>query len=204
MLRDVEDLSPIVSLTQAVDRPPSPSYNDALDDVFGASDGDGNGNSELTENARLRSTHVTNGYRDGIAESKSLHVQAGFDEGYPLGAVLGYRTAWLLNVLDIMVSLIDQNRRTETAERIERVERLAADARLDLTMERLFSSDYFDGDGVWTYDVDGESAATCDFGRVGDCHPLIVKWKVAVEGLALPLGLRLDDIQRPSNQVPGG
>jgi hypothetical protein len=47
--------------------------------------------------------HATNGYRDGIAHAKALHVQEGFDEGFVLGAEVGLRVGWILGCLEGVV-----------------------------------------------------------------------------------------------------
>ncbi|KAL8985824.1 MAG: hypothetical protein Q9177_004326 [Variospora cf. flavescens] len=56
--------------------------------------------SEPSDIPRLRSTHATNGYRDGISASKDQALQPGFDEAYPLGAILGLRVGYVLGVLE--------------------------------------------------------------------------------------------------------
>ncbi|GAM90386.1 hypothetical protein ANO11243_084290 [Dothideomycetidae sp. 11243] len=149
------------------DRPESPEYRDtAFADVFGDSDGR-EVNGELSENLRLRSVHVTNGYRDGIAESKSSHVQDGFDEGYPLGAVLGYKAAWLLKVLDtICTALEHDHNRSDSAQHTG--EWTFSDAQRELSMDNILSAQYFDQDG--------------DLDRIGKSHPLIAKWTLLAEG----------------------
>lgn len=82
--------------------PRQPSFN-SLDDIFGDESPDPpladpsashtlhrpQGPTDPSDIPRLRSIHVTAGYRDGIASSKAAYVQEGFDEGFSLGAVLG-------------------------------------------------------------------------------------------------------------------
>ncbi|RAL12198.1 Yae1 family protein [Aspergillus homomorphus CBS 101889] len=48
----------------------------------------------------LRRQHVTAGYRDGLAASKSTQVQSGFDAGFPVGAQLGMRVGTVLGILE--------------------------------------------------------------------------------------------------------
>src|ERR1700761_4703178 len=93
------------------------AFVDPLDDVFGsaptspalpAQASENNEDAQLdvfgsvhpSDVPRLRSTHVTNGYREGIAASKEKFVQEGFDEGYALGAELGLKAGWCLGVLE--------------------------------------------------------------------------------------------------------
>ncbi|KAF2150205.1 hypothetical protein K461DRAFT_229816 [Myriangium duriaei CBS 260.36] len=179
-----------------MDTPESPVYEDVLDDVFGSSASGPEGidreiNGELSENARLRSIHVTNGYRDGIAESKSRFVQAGFDEGYPLGAVLGYKAAWFIKVLDLFCSGL--RTASSTPDTISRMESALSEARQDLSMDRIFSSEYFDEDGVWKFTVtgDGDGDSECDFDQVAQHHPIMIKWTTLISDTAALLGLNM-------------
>ncbi|MCJ1381974.1 Essential protein Yae1, N terminal [Xylographa soralifera] len=55
---------------------------------------------------RLRSQHSTAGYRDGLSASKPPALQPGFDESYPLGAVLGLQAGSLLGILDGVCSAL--------------------------------------------------------------------------------------------------
>lgn len=57
----------------------------------------------------LRRQHVTAGYRDGIASSKSEHVQSGFDGGYPVGAQFGLRVGTILGILEGIVGGLESN-----------------------------------------------------------------------------------------------
>ncbi|KAL9627309.1 MAG: hypothetical protein Q9204_006660, partial [Flavoplaca sp. TL-2023a] len=49
---------------------------------------------------RLRAIHSTEGYREGISYAKHQAAQPGFDEAYPLGAILGLRVGYILGVLE--------------------------------------------------------------------------------------------------------
>lgn len=55
----------------------------------------------LSDLPALRRTHLTDGYRAGLAEGKEQPeiAQKGFDEGYPAGAELGLRVGWVLGVM---------------------------------------------------------------------------------------------------------
>ncbi|OJJ44248.1 hypothetical protein ASPZODRAFT_71843 [Penicilliopsis zonata CBS 506.65] len=100
-------------------------HQDTLDDIFGSSPprGDGiindqdggqglpreqqqaalSGNVEPSDLPSLRRQHVTAGYRDGVAESKGQHIQAGFDAGYAVGARLGMRAGTVIGILEGIV-----------------------------------------------------------------------------------------------------
>jgi len=180
-----------------------PEYKDAFDDVFESADSTtipGAANDDVSEDSRLRSIHVTNGYRDGVAESKTLHVQSGFDEGYPLGAVLGFKASWILTVLGSVCSL------TKTAkadpEVIAGAERSLSEATRELAMDRILSPQYFGEDGVWSFPVPGENESACDFDQVGASHPLIVRWMARVKELTTALGLDIQQAAVDSQSQP--
>ena len=61
---------------------------------------------EPSEVPLLERVHLTSGYRDGIADGKMQSVQAGFDEGYSLGAVIGLRAGWILGVFDGLLGMM--------------------------------------------------------------------------------------------------
>ena len=87
------------------------SQTTTLDDVFASETDDSHGPSvEPSEIPRLRSTHVTNGYRNGVSDSKVRFVQDGFDEGYALGAALGLKAGWVLGVAEGLVKALGQRR----------------------------------------------------------------------------------------------
>lgn len=147
---------------------PSPTTHT---DVFGEPDAPRSPqSSESRDIARLRRTHTTQGYRDGIARGKGAHLQDGFDEGYSLGGRFGLRTGWVLGVVEGL-----------------RDERLRAEAAAGLALEKVFSREYFDESGVWTYDV-GEQE-TLDM--VVERHPLVVKWVQRVLEEARKRGLEV-------------
>ena len=146
-------------------------------------------NSERSDIPRLRSTHVTNGYRDGISVSKAEHVQSGFDEGFSLGAVLGLKAGFLLGVLEGIVRAISSASTTNAEVRNEVIE-LFIKAREDLGLKRLFSSEWFGEDGIWKFEVEGgESEVT--FRDVADGHPLIREWTEEVESLKQKFGIEI-------------
>lgn len=200
------------------------NYEDPLDDVFGsesaspattghddpsdllhAPNGHSGSNNERSDIPRLRSTHVTNGYRNGIAESKAQYVQEGFDEGYSLGAVLGMKAGWCLGVLEgilramqtaanhpLSATPAQSEHISRSSTRLEEVRTALSQARKDLAMQMLFRHEYFGADGIWTYDIpghDGEDQIT--FQEVAVAHPLIVKWIDRVRQMAAGLKLNL-------------
>lgn len=217
------------SLAMAEDEaPPDHEYEDPLDDVFGSGPSSpsehvegasGSGervrvndavNLEQSDVPRLRSTHVTNGYRDGIAESKAQFVQQGFDEGYSLGAVLGLKAGRCLGVLEgicrALQSQLESNER-HTDEHVtstyQEAKTSLSQARKDLAIQSLFGPNYFGADGIWTYDVPGQDQEDqVTFQEVSDAHPLVQKWTKNIRDVALRLQLDLDAVRRRDEASP--
>jgi hypothetical protein len=148
-------------------RSPPPSPPDEADD-------------QISDIPRLRSIHVTAGYREGISSSKNKKIQQGFDEGYALGSEIGYQVGWILGVLEGT-----------------KAKQLLKLAREELDVKHLFSSQYFQEDGLWRWHVDVDEKQNVDtssgdsgceemilFRYVAVSHPLVRKWITAVEDLA--------------------
>lgn len=215
MLRDLPPLGPRISasdeqlfMNNAHD-PANDAPIDPLDDVFGSAPsspvhatGDREGSNggviagaEHSDIPRLRSIHVTNGYREGIAVSKEKHIQAGFDEGYGLGGEIGLRVGYYLGVLEGVWQAVSRLDREKHAGLIGEVKRVFEDGKEELNMERLLSPEYFGADGVWLYEVPGQdeegSELRVGFGDVAERHPVLVVWKERVEGVCGRVGLKL-------------
>jgi hypothetical protein len=135
---------------------------------------------QISDVPRLRSIHVTAGYREGVSSSKNEKIQQGFDEGYALGAEIGYQVGWILGVL-------------EGAKAGQLLER----AREELDVKHLFSPQYLQEDGLWRWHVDTDenqnattasdgpgSEETILFRHIAVSHPLVRKWVTAIEDLA--------------------
>ncbi|KAF2773835.1 hypothetical protein EJ03DRAFT_263822 [Teratosphaeria nubilosa] len=191
---------------------PAETYEDPLDDVFGSAPNSpvlsGNDGSDqdatwrpnaqgLSDINRLRSTHVTNGYREGIAVSKEKHMQEGFDEGYNLGAEIGLKAGWCLGALDgIWRALPPAETSGPASEHSPTgpdVKKKCLEAEEELKLERLFGRDYFGEDGIWLYHVPGAEDDSNDttFGKIADAHPMVAKWSAVVADLAKKLDLEL-------------
>ena len=200
-----------------------PQFVDTLDDVFGSAsasrvlcaqdhpiDHEGNHNVRITQASepsdipRLRSTHVTSGYREGIAASKEQHIQEGFDEGYPLGAELGLKAGWCLGALKGLIHAIPPPHSSAgSAELVENsnrghpskgeIEKILEDAKEDLGMQNLISKDHFGPDGIWIYNVPGhEDEGDVSFSDVASAHPVIKKWTERIRQMSQSLGLHLN------------
>ncbi|KAB5578319.1 hypothetical protein GE09DRAFT_1214501 [Coniochaeta sp. 2T2.1] len=188
--------------------PLPPHDNDALDDVWGSPSHSSPSSPSLLPTTRtgtshyqsdihhLQREHENAGYRDGITAAKAGSAQAGFDEGFGLGAVLGARTGRVLGVLEgiaraaaaaAVVPGDDENER-------ERMRRLWEGAGRELDLVRVFGDEYWTGEGVWKYEVTGakgEGEEEIVFADVAGAHPLIRKWEGVMEGEATRWGVDL-------------
>jgi hypothetical protein len=119
---------------------------------------------------RLRSTHATAGYRTGITTAKTRSLQPGFDEGYSLGAVIGLRVGYILGALEGLWCAYH----IESGEK-DRFETLLKKGREELKVEKVFGKEYWDKDGIWTYEVTSEGDEAT-FREVAEQHPVMKIW----------------------------
>lgn len=134
---------------------------------------------------RLRSTHTTAGYRAGISVSKTQSLQPGFDEGYSLGGVFGLRVGYIVGALEGIWAAYD----TQSGEK-SRLSNILNQARHELRIEKVFAPEYWDKDGVWTYEVTGEQHEVT-FEEVAQQHPVVRKWDERVKEEIQNAGLKL-------------
>lgn len=191
---------------------------DMLDDVFGSAPssprllatggsaerdrlpGQRRPSAEISDIHRLRSTHVTSGYREGIAASKERYMQEGFDEGYNLGAELGLKVGWCLGALQGMWHALKPDMTTNssigtnTKPDRDEVAKTFFEAEKQLDMQRLYASDYFGVDGIWLYDVKMKEANEHEvtFDEIAAAHPVVKEWSQKVKTIAEDLGLLLE------------
>lgn len=171
--------------------PASPELNGSQGDEVAAERGN---NNEVSDIPRLRSRHVTEGYREGIAESKEKFIQAGFDEGYSLGAELGLKAGWCLGVLEGVCRAWEKARMDGGKEPPVGLEdgtkptELFAKAQEELEMQKLFDPAYFGPDGIWLYNVPGAEDETT-FKDVALAHPILSPWVATARSTANKFGL---------------
>lgn len=194
----------------AVGEDESHHSNDLFDDVFGSSPNspvlsgdrgheltaDRANASEVSDIPRLRSRHVTEGYREGIAESKEKFIQEGFDEGYSLGAELGLKAGWCLGVLEGVCKALGKVQ-TGSGKQVQadlesdfKPEELFKRAQDELQMQNLFDPAYFGSDGIWLYDVPGSEDETT-FKQVAMAHPVLSSWLSTTRDAADRVGLAI-------------
>lgn len=192
-----------------------------LDDVFGsapsspshnpANSHEKDGNEEWSDIPRLKEKHETEGYRDGVGKGKAETVQAGFDEGYTLGAVMGLRVGKILGLLQGQLAAI---RKMTTKPECEKgwwgeqkseLQKFAGDAEEELKTESLFGIEYWGKDGIWKYEVPGEKEGReVLFPDVASAHPLIKKWEGVAAKYAEMYGVDLRKLERPDKERDSG
>lgn len=172
--------------------PPSPSSpvpahtNNSLSDIFSDSPPSTPTQAGVPSDIpRLRSTHTTAGYRAGISVSKTQSLQPGFDEGYSLGGVFGLRVGYILGTLEGLWAAYD----TQSGEK-SRLSKLLRQAREELRIEKVFAPEYWNKNGIWTYEVVSEQDEPT-FEEVAQQHPVVRKWDERVKEEVNNAGLKL-------------
>jgi hypothetical protein len=167
---DLDDIFGSTPSSPTALSPPSPSAAQSHNG------GDHSSSTHPSDVPRLRSTHVTNGYREGIATSKERFIQEGFDEGYSLGGEIGRVVGRILGILEGMsrsplsqASVVEREIGEEDGEgKTEEVERgvkegevedLLKAAREELSLVNIFGRQFFGEDGVWIYHVPSSSSS---------------------------------------------
>ncbi|OTA80884.1 hypothetical protein M434DRAFT_54514, partial [Hypoxylon sp. CO27-5] len=122
---------------------------------------------------RLQAQHTTEGYRDGITAGKADSIQAGFDEGFSIGAHIGLEAGRMLGLLDGVANSWKEGGFNDSA----RIVQLLYDAKMELSIEFIFSERYWTSDGSWKYEFtttikDNEAL----FKTIARQHPIIIKW----------------------------
>lgn len=183
-----------LSHSQGDNEPLPNTMNDTLDDVFGG------GDDLLDEDhvhpsdmRRLEAEHSTAGYREGIAQGKDATLQKGFDQGYPVGAAIGLQAGQLLGLLEGISEAVKASQTEASA----RVEQLLSDARTDLGVDSIFSSQYWTGTGELSYEV-----KTAESETAGTAHPLIRKWTGVIHEEADRWGINRDILAHVNPEGP--
>lgn len=161
---------------------------DPLDDVFGSDSGspifESDHHSEARESHpsdihRLQAEHATAGYRDGITAAKNKSIQAGFDEGFSLGAALGLKAGQVLGFLEGISNAL----RTEKGDDFREAQKCLEDARKELSTESIYDEKYWAPDGTWKYELQTATPESdIIFEDVANAHPLIAKWEDILAG----------------------
>jgi hypothetical protein len=202
------DLSPHMGPTQlaAGHAPPTPPHEDPLDDIYGSApssptlagadplslDGPRQRAHEILSDLPSRQRALdTDAYREGLATSKGLYVQEGFDEGYSLGANLGVRVGYILGVLQgFTAAWKDHNTDLHQAAK-----EAFSTAQKELVIEELLGQQWVTEEGIWNWEVHGvEEDPT--FREVAEQHPVVHKWTTAVQTMAEKWGVDLKAVEK--------
>jgi Essential protein Yae1, N terminal len=121
----------------------------------------------ISEVPHVYATHHQAGYREGISVSKTAHLQAGFDEGYLLGAEFGYAIGWLTAAAEAL----ETARRPDSAA-LGGLQRVGE----GLTLRSVYGSEYFDAEGKWLYPVAIKEGKQPSLQDVVLAHPVIGRY----------------------------
>ncbi|KAI4257910.1 MAG: hypothetical protein L6R42_005391 [Xanthoria sp. 1 TBL-2021] len=154
--------------------------------------------SEPSDIPRLRAIHSTEGYREGISHAKHQAAQPGFDEAYPLGAIMGLRVGYILGILEGLCGAYGAKKRQKsgnggvdvTREDGQRFTDMLVQAREELKIEKLCGQEYWKSDGIWAYEVQGKAGEeNVTFWEVADQHPVLQQWLGNVRDEVRKLGI---------------
>jgi hypothetical protein len=185
---------------------PNPHAN-TFDDIFGSAPSSPTATglafsdlnsveTEPSDISRLRSQHSTAGYRDGLTASKATTLQEGFDEGYSLGAEFGLEIGEILGVLQGIYAAAKKTSHSEADhELLAKTKELLGQASRELELGMVFDKGYWDGEGIWTYEVERDGDGEVTFREVVASHPLVMKWRCVVEEEAKRWGLDLKALE---------
>ncbi|KAF1913930.1 hypothetical protein BDU57DRAFT_521035 [Ampelomyces quisqualis] len=202
------DMSPHLGPTQlaAGYAPPTPPHEDPLDDIYGSAPSSPTlaGASALDHgHPRIRAHEIlsdlpsrqraldTDAYREGLATSKGLHVQEGFDEGYLLGANLGVRVGYILGVLQGFVAAW----KGHNDELCRESKEVHATAQKELAIQELLGQKWVAEDGIWIWEVHSDDEEPT-FREVAEQHPVVQKWTSAVQDMAKKWGVDLRAVEK--------
>jgi hypothetical protein len=156
--------------------PTAPRLYDPLDDIFSSEpESPIHGSSDISlDTRRLQTRHTTVGYRDGITAGKASSIQAGFDQGFALGANIGLRAGQIRGLLEAISAALDEAGPTHESVRADGLASQAAD---DLSPGSIFTAEFWAPDGTWTYPVvPSHESGEIIYPDVAGQHPLISKW----------------------------
>ncbi|KAI1417130.1 hypothetical protein F5Y13DRAFT_80569 [Hypoxylon sp. FL1857] len=127
---------------------------------------------------RLQAQHTTEGYRDGIIAGKAESIQAGFDEGFRLGAHVGLKAGRILGLLEGVAGALKESGLHSSA----RIDQLLSDAKTDLSIDSIFSEQYWTSDGNWRYAIKGSKVdSEILLEDIAGEHPVVTKWDKIIE-----------------------
>jgi len=144
---------------------------------------------------RLRSTHATVGYRDGISVGKAASIQTGFDEGFALGGEIGRAVGYILGCVQGIATALPGD---------EEITHILKEVGDELRLESVFARDYLSEDGLWKYDVAGEENGEVTFEQVAWAHPLVKRCRQKLQSLAEKRVVDLEALKRRMGDAEDG
>ncbi|KAL5117661.1 Essential protein Yae1, N terminal [Pleosporales sp. CAS-2024a] len=134
----------------------------------------------------------TDAYREGLADSKGLYVQQGFDEGYSLGASLGIRVGYILGILHGFVAAWKGNH-----DGLYQESRAVYEAaQKELAMQELLGRQWVTEEGIWAWHVAGMEEEDGSFGQVAEQHPIVKKWTGTMQDMAGKWSVHLQAVEK--------
>jgi hypothetical protein len=150
----------------------------------------------LSDLPSVQRQHTTDGYRAGLSAGKEDHTvaQAGFDQGYPVGVILGMRTGFLLGILSELgkLGIIEGKVLVEAEEEIE-VAKLLKE--MGERLGRGIVEELQQDDGLALSEIKDDNDTIKTWSTVDaswiDELPTIKKWSVVVADAGTKLGVDL-------------
>jgi Essential protein Yae1, N terminal len=149
---------------------------------------------------RVHTIHSTAGYRDGISASKEKFIQEGFDEGFLLGAELGFAVGYIQGCLEIIKGAFNNS---IDQVYLKRVNEVVERASTELDLKNVFNPQYFDGNGVWKYPVKGNAGGAAydeekdelniTLEDAAKAHPIIIRWMKELENISDELKITISE-----------
>ena len=136
----------------------------------------------------MRTTFVTAGYREGLADARARAVQPGFDEGYLLGSAVGVRVGWLKGLMGGLVDGLDFSQAPPGLESKVRVTLVQMNE--ELRMDQLLGQEWIGEDGLWKWTIEDPDAT---IQSVASAHPVVRRWNRVVTQYCRVLGVERND-----------
>jgi hypothetical protein len=181
--------------------PPNPDAGNMVamdDDVWGGDD-----EAQVAEIVhpsdmrRLEAEHTTAGYREGIARGKEDTLQKGFDQGYSTGAAIGLQAGQLLGTLEGIAQAVEAHK-----DKFDTAEKLLQEALAELSVEKIFASEFWTAEGLPKYEVSVDSRGRNGHNEGALAHPILHKWTAIVDGQISLWGIDRTILQHLNSDMP--
>jgi hypothetical protein len=146
---------------------------------------------------RLEAEHTTAGYREGIAKGKEDTLQKGFDQGYSSGAAIGLQAGQLLGTLEGIAQAVEAHK-----DKFDTAEKLLQEALAELSVEKIFASEFWTAEGLPKYEVPVSSGDRNGHSEGALSHPIIHKWTAIVDEQMSLWGIDRTILQHLNSDMP--